>query len=281
MTEKRSQICTACNKIIDSSEKRFEDDGFIYHAKCFTCDKCGDLLSTGVYTEVDGERVCSKCRKQEVCLRCGFVISNEISSEVDGKFWHKDCFVCTSCKKPLDKFFEKDHQFYCAECAILAEKHCAQCGKKIKDSRKIVKELGKIWHHDCFRCHYCNRDVSDYFAERRGFPYCKVCEHKSIPSKRQANASNVNARTLNLSNSGGVGGADQISPRGVGGVSPRGNLGDSTSPRGDNVDENATSPRKGIPLKKSPSVVPEALREGLDPKKKFVTSERKERPSLW
>jgi len=282
---KTPERCIACQKEIAANEKKFEDDGFLYHFKCFTCDKCGDTLSTGVYTEIDGERVCSKCRKLEVCHGCGFIIT-ETSMEVDGKFWHKECFVCASCRAPLSTFFEKYHQFYCADCVKHPEsKSCCKCGRALRDPHKVVRELDKLWHRDCFRCHYCNRDISDYYTERRGFPYCRVCERKTIPSKRQAsNASHALGNRLNLSSSGGVLN-DQISPRGEGVVSPRGlntSGGIPISPHEPELDKGVVSPRKAIPLKKSPSLVPDQIKEGIDPKKKFVSeSDRKERPALW
>jgi len=260
-------FCASCHQEISIDEKKLEDEDKLYHLKCFICDKCGLPISTGAYLQVDGERICQNCRVVEVCRGCGFAITNEVALEFEGKAWHKNCFICFTCRKPLQKFFEKNHQYFCAECVKLPSDHsCCKCGKEFKDPKKILKVLEKNWHPECFRCHNCDRDVSDYYSERRGFPYCRVCERKSIPSRRQASSQNKNL----VPNLQGL----------TGNISPR----DKISPRGNNISprDNSVSPRDGNqPLKRSPSAVPEAIREGLDPKKKFISTPEKPEKKLW
>jgi len=178
-------LCASCNKPLSTANKTFEDDGFFYHDTCFTCDKCSTHLSSGKYTEMDGERLCSKCMPQETCQSCGYAIATDSSMEVDGKIWHKECFVCVSCRAPLKKFFEKDTQFYCDTCVKQKScKSCCKCGKPLGET--FTKALKKSWHIECFACHNCKAKLTpeDHFREKNGFPYCMNCERKAIPTRK-------------------------------------------------------------------------------------------------
>ncbi len=35
---------------------------------------------------------------------------------VDGKTWHRDCFVCQKCEKPLTGFIKENTHYYCVGC---------------------------------------------------------------------------------------------------------------------------------------------------------------------
>ena len=69
-----------------------------------------------------------------------------------GKFLvHEECFVCASCKQPLEKYFMKDKKLLCKECAC---PKCKECGKAVEG--KICRGAEEDrYHPDCFKCSQC------------------------------------------------------------------------------------------------------------------------------
>jgi len=201
-----STLCSSFSKPFEStSTSIFEADGFRYHAECFTCDKCSTSLTSGVYIEIEGQRLCQKCRAQDVCQSCGYAIGVDKSMEVDNQLWHKDCFVCVLCRTPLKKFFEKDSLFYCATCVNgKTPKMCCKCSKPIEVG-KAKKALGKSWHESCYVCHNCGGQLEKNHKDKNGFPYCSNCERKAIPTRRDIAATKSGKQPQNLkSNDGSI-----------------------------------------------------------------------------
>ncbi|ENY62761.1 Rho GTPase activating protein, putative [Entamoeba histolytica HM-1:IMSS-A] len=51
---------------------------------------------------------------------------------------------------------------------------CGKCGKPVEG--KILKAMGKVWHHECFVCAKCGGKISGGFVNWDGKPVCKNCK---------------------------------------------------------------------------------------------------------
>nr|CUU98821.1 hypothetical transcript [Hymenolepis microstoma] len=97
-----------------------------------------------------GKVSCTICNK-----RCrGTVL------KIEDNYFHKSCFKCTKCDKPLDEqnFQFRDRCLFCPEdyrqeYAI----KCAACGTPVEGD--VVTALGSTFHTFCLRCFSCNRTI--------------------------------------------------------------------------------------------------------------------------
>eukprot|EP01090_Pellita_catalonica_P012450 TRINITY_DN2710_c0_g1_i2.p1 TRINITY_DN2710_c0_g1~~TRINITY_DN2710_c0_g1_i2.p1 ORF type:complete len:868 (+),score=278.91 TRINITY_DN2710_c0_g1_i2:194-2605(+) len=125
--EVAGMYCPKCGKVID-------DDEFVsaigkkWHTDCFKCETCGCSFDNNFFSH-EGKPYC----KQDffrvrglLCARCDKPVGNGDKSAL-GKSWHKDCWHCTTCKKPFgsDGFFDFEGFPY-----------CTGCYKQKKDSRQ-------------------------------------------------------------------------------------------------------------------------------------------------
>ena len=90
-------------------------------------------------------------------------------------FFHKDCFVCTHCKKPLTGPWCKHEGLpYCNEDYLnLFSPRCAHCDLII--TTKYFNALGKCWHKECFLCAKCKAPVGQFYSVVANNPYCEGC----------------------------------------------------------------------------------------------------------
>ena len=126
------------------------------------------------------------------CASCHNPILSEGLKALD-KFWHAQCFTCSTCGKQLagagaerTKFFaETDHNgeqaLFCEEdYNKLFRPRCKGCGKPILDSRAL-NALGGIWHRECLVCDHCNKPLASAgsggskhsFFQHNGGIYCE------------------------------------------------------------------------------------------------------------
>ncbi|XP_074557461.1 protein DA1-related 1-like [Curcuma longa] len=57
-------------------------------------------------------------------------------------------------------------------------RRCAGCNKEVGHDR-YLSAAGSVWHPECFRCHECNRPITDYeFSMHGNNPYHKPCHRK-------------------------------------------------------------------------------------------------------
>eukprot|EP01103_Thecamoeba_quadrilineata_P008079 TRINITY_DN17867_c0_g1_i1.p1 TRINITY_DN17867_c0_g1~~TRINITY_DN17867_c0_g1_i1.p1 ORF type:complete len:250 (+),score=36.37 TRINITY_DN17867_c0_g1_i1:2-751(+) len=225
--------CVVCSLPIPSGAKKFTSEGCNFHEKCFICDRCSEPLVLLTFTEINGKRVCHTCKNKDKCFHCGYIIGNSPSLEVDNHIWHKSCFVCSDCRTPLQKFVEKDGQYFCPICIDLAEGNiCSKCNKPL--AGKITKALGKKWHDECFVCHECHKVLGDKFNNKGGLPFCDRCNRMKSGKNVLGSSSELKLSNLSVD-------SNKISPR---------DANNKISPRSSNT---KISPR------------------GADPKKKFVS----------
>jgi len=107
-----------------------------------------------------------------VCSGCGEEIKGEILT-CEGKKWHRQCFLCGLCKKPILKESDAnvsyaktpDGKCACWDCSAPGKPNCEEggvnmcsgCGKKI-DGEWLTCE-NKMWHRHCFACELCQRPI--------------------------------------------------------------------------------------------------------------------------
>jgi len=92
----------------------------------------------------------SKPTPPTICSRCSKRLGPQVVRAV-GKQFHPACFVCDSCKKPLEKsFVPRGERLYHGECHDkLFTPKCSECGLPIQGS--YTKDERGRYHTDCYR----------------------------------------------------------------------------------------------------------------------------------
>jgi len=134
------------------------------------CEACAEKLQKGQIQakEISGDR----------CAGCGGGLFGGIKRAM-GKTWHPLCFVCTTCRQPLDADFkEHNGKPYCDEhYGQFAEHFCAKCGEAIR-AGDFVDEGAKKFHIACFTCARCNANLQSLggkFVKKGGIYHCLPC----------------------------------------------------------------------------------------------------------
>jgi len=209
------------------------DSGF-YHRHCFRCHFCSQPLdSTSVCDGPDNKIYCRVCYKRlrgsskprfyeesavathtiqgkegdKSCPRChGMVYPAEKMISLNN-WYHKRCFSCRDCARPLDPFIScdtPDGEVVCKGCyskkysctaytmsggdmlkylsttTIMAgegdDTACPRCSGKVFHSEKVVTK-GKSYHKKCAVCKTCEKNIGtkDICDGDDGDIYCKFC----------------------------------------------------------------------------------------------------------
>jgi len=91
------------------------------------------------------------------CTKCQKKCSGEVLRVAD-KYFHKQCFQCSSCSKSLASggFFSKDSTFFCiSDYQKLYGTKCAACKTYVEG--EVVSTMGNTYHQKCFTCSRCNQ----------------------------------------------------------------------------------------------------------------------------
>ena len=114
------QVCFKCKEVIKTSSVKH--DGNAYHSSCFTCVHCDEPLAGKPFTKHEGETVCQACYRKKLakrCDNCESLIEGSVKFVTYGeKFYHRECFTCSKCSKPLagEKFRLNGAQKVCIAC---------------------------------------------------------------------------------------------------------------------------------------------------------------------
>jgi hypothetical protein len=110
--------CGACHKAISGSYTTA--DGVSFHHSCFVCATCNKAIQGSYFRE--GDRIYCQVdvpvTNSLVCVRCREAVeygSNYL--ECRNLVFHRECFVCYDCEKPLSaaRFFMSDNEVRCEE----------------------------------------------------------------------------------------------------------------------------------------------------------------------
>lgn len=126
-----AEYCHGCKKQLSGQVTQVF--GKMWHQGCLKCRKCSDKFVTG-YFDFEGIPYCKPCHhimsKADKCTKCDKVIEGECV-QMGGKLYHKACFVCFECAKPIpkDDVHSKSGKPICRSCNDKAT--CAKCRNSI------------------------------------------------------------------------------------------------------------------------------------------------------
>jgi len=124
--QKGKMFCAECGNVIGVGEAITHNES-TFHIKCFVCVKCTSQLVECGFKDINGEPHCPSCAGSSgstggFCAGCGKKLSGQFVNAM-GQKWHRDCFVCVSCKKPFTTgYAEKNGEPYCSNCISKSSK---------------------------------------------------------------------------------------------------------------------------------------------------------------
>lgn len=188
-----------------------------WHVTCFVCHSCRRSLDDG-FIEHKGLPYCGKdhCKSrhlgtenesqafesEDACAGCSKELGDQRVGAL-GKKWHRECFVCKSCKGDLSEGYVEFEGFpYCDACDSKLQKQraptpaaqpqaqapaaaqpqsappapeeiCPGCSNALGPKRVVA--LDKKWHPECLVCTACRGSLAGGFLNRGGMPYCGNC----------------------------------------------------------------------------------------------------------
>jgi len=240
--------CPRCSGKVFAAEKMVAASGY-YHRHCFRCSFCAQPLdSTSVCDGPDDKIYCRVCYKrlrgsskpkfyeesavathviqgkenEKACPRCnGMVFPAEKMVSLNN-WYHKKCFSCFECSRPMDQFIAcdaPDGEIVCKQCynkkysctaytmsggdmlkflsttTIMADDGdstaCPRCNGKVFHNERVVTK-GKSYHKKCALCKTCEKNIGtkDICDGKDGDIYCKSCYARKFgaPGYRGAGA---------------------------------------------------------------------------------------------
>ncbi|MCJ1251078.1 hypothetical protein MMC30_008309 [Trapelia coarctata] len=112
------------------------------------------------------------------CRGCGEIIQGKSVSSADGRLtgrFHKQCFVCKTCKEPFQTadFYVLQNNPYCAwHYHELNGSLCKTCDRGI-EGQYLETEVKQKFHPHCFTCQDCRKILRDDYFELNGKVFCE------------------------------------------------------------------------------------------------------------
>uniref|UniRef100_G3PKF3 Four and a half LIM domains protein 3 n=2 Tax=Gasterosteus aculeatus aculeatus TaxID=481459 RepID=G3PKF3_GASAC len=161
-----SSKCVACDKVVMPGTRKLEYGGSTWHEGCFICHSCQQPIGSKSFIPDKDEHYCVSCYEDKFasrCTRCKKTLAKGGVTYRDEP-WHKECFVCASCKTQLagQHFTSRDESPYCLKCfGNLYAKKCEACSKPITGfgGGKYVSFEERQWHQPCFTCSQCSASL--------------------------------------------------------------------------------------------------------------------------
>ncbi|KAA0192861.1 Leupaxin [Fasciolopsis buskii] len=173
-----SPKCAYCGEAI--LEKCIVALSRTWHPEHFFCYGCQRAFNDSVTVHEHEDKVyCPPCyldRFGTRCQGCNQPITDSYITALNAP-WHRNCFACQECAKPLS-----GSNFHDVDGYPLCEAHyytrrgliCSTCTKPI--TGRCVNALGKRYHPLHFVCAYCLQPLqSGTFKEHTNKPYCHQC----------------------------------------------------------------------------------------------------------
>ena len=116
------QVCMKCGDVIKTTSVTYE--GHSFHSDCFVCAECGKPLAGKAFCRMEDQRVCHDCYLANHAKTCSGCLKSIEGQEryivYDNQHYHRDCFTCDSCKKPMagEKFrLRNETERICMQCS--------------------------------------------------------------------------------------------------------------------------------------------------------------------
>jgi len=178
-----SSKCQECKKTIMPGTRKMEYQDSSWHETCFVCRRCRQPIGTRSFIPKDSQNFCVPCYEKQYALQCVQCQKPITTGGVTYREqpWHRECFVCTACKKPLSgqRFTSREEFAYCLSCFCdLYAKKCAGCTNPISGlgGTKYISFEERQWHNDCFNCKKCSLSlVGRGFLTERDDILCPDC----------------------------------------------------------------------------------------------------------
>ena len=127
----------------------------------------------GLMCEVDFSSSLPPCA---ICLRG---VPESEALVVIGKYFHKSCFKCQVCLKPVNgDVYEDKNTVQCENCFFKGrDLICIECTRPIKT--EYIQFANKKRHVECFNCSYCRKNIkADNAKMQKNKLYCLDCSAK-------------------------------------------------------------------------------------------------------
>ncbi|VVC88527.1 unnamed protein product [Leptidea sinapis] len=151
-----------------------------FHAACFTCSECDELLVELAYCSLDGRLFCVRHYDERLKPRGEY-------TKAMNKDWHSGHFCCWQCDESLtgQRYVLRDENPYCIKCYENAFANgCEECNKTIGIDSKDLSYKDKHWHEACFLCAKCRVSLVDkQFGSKHDKIYCGNCYDAQFASR--------------------------------------------------------------------------------------------------
>lgn len=162
----------------------------VWHAACFVCSTCEELLVDLCYCAKDGAIHCERHFAELFRPRCAacdeLIFSGEYTKAMD-QDWHNGHFACFHCDMNLTghRYVLRDNHPYCIECYEELFAHaCHDCKQVISTDSKDLSYKDMHWHEKCFKCFDCHLSLVDKpFATTNNQLYCADCHDNNFAPK--------------------------------------------------------------------------------------------------
>ncbi|KAL3124423.1 hypothetical protein niasHT_007706 [Heterodera trifolii] len=190
----KAMECRKCRGVIERNEmaiiapKLGESTG--WHAACFACNTCDQLLVDLTYCVRDEKVFCERHFAElhkPRCSACDELIFAGEYTKAMNKDWHGDHFCCWQCDSQLtgQRYILRDDHPYCIKCyeEIFANV-CDECQKHIGIDSKDLSYKDKHWHEDCFLCSMCKVSLVDKpFGSKNERIFCSNCYDQAFATR--------------------------------------------------------------------------------------------------
>ncbi|KAI8617813.1 hypothetical protein BC830DRAFT_64651 [Chytriomyces sp. MP71] len=186
--------CKGCARPISSAQACLSAIGFMWHSECFKCanTQCAKQIGQGSFYQRGRFCYCESCWKGDCCPKCeecgNPIDDRKEQTLVQGHAYHKTCFTCSLCEKPLlpmTQFVEPGGVRCCLPCyAEVHGKRCRGCGDMCTADFVSVSR-GHTYHKVCITCSVCYRTLEDChtFYQQGGVFFCD--EHHTPDEARK------------------------------------------------------------------------------------------------
>lgn len=161
-----------------------------WHAACFVCYVCKELLVDLIYCFKDGRIFCGRHHAETLrprCAACDEIIFAEQCTEAEDRCWHVNHFCCFECDCPLGgmRYIMKDGNPFCCHCfKTMYAEFCDACGKPIDPDASQMEHNGQHWHatEECYCCYNCRKPLlGQPFLPKNGDIYCSPECSRGMP----------------------------------------------------------------------------------------------------